>query len=184
VSIAGSNMSIKCAGEAKGEGVSTLFLDDRRAQAFAARQAKQRLRHALDQAVDVVPCPSCGWIQAIMKDSARGLHLRRVRIAGVMLLSLLIVPLLMFIGAITMPPNEQATTWDFVEITIIMVLLLGGGGGMLVARAMACKQYDPNDCDVESRLRSGRERAVLLADLPNFQKDNVPSHSSEPFAPP
>jgi hypothetical protein len=148
-----------------GDGVSALLRSDRRAKDLATMLANQELQKALDLAVEVVPCPACGWIQGDMKTLARCHYLRRTKIAGIVLLSLLVVPLLMFVGTLFYPPDKPASARDLIEIAIFAFFLLAAGGGLLIARSMACSHFDPNDGDLDARLRAGRERAVLLADV-------------------
>lgn len=149
----------------QGEGTSPLFLDNEGAQQRAAQLAQRDLRNALDKAVEVVPCPACGWIQSDMQALARRQYRPRWKIAGISLLVGLCIPSLMLLGAVQTGPNEPLRVRMVVEILTIMVLQFTAGVGLLVGRALRAEHYDPNGEDVEARLKKGRARAVLLDEL-------------------
>jgi hypothetical protein len=136
----------------QGEAFNALFLDEEAAKRLAAQRANHELQTALREAIEIVPCPGCGWIQDNMKSLAQQRHLRRVKIAGAVVLSFLIVPIVMLIGAFNMPTDEPATPSYFAEIALMTLMSVVIGGGLLLARSMACKQFDPNDEDVDVRL--------------------------------
>jgi hypothetical protein len=130
--------------------------------------AERNLRKALEKAVEVVPCPACGWIQSDMQALARSQYRPRWRIAGISLLVALCIPSLMLLGAVQTGPNEPLRVRLIVEILTIMVLQFTAGVGLLVGRAL---HYDPNGEDVEVRLQKGRARAVLLDELEKTKQE-------------
>ncbi len=155
----------------QGEGTSPLFLDDEGAQNRATQRAACELQKELDSAIDVVPCPACGWIQSDMQALARRQHLPRLKIAGIALLIALLVPSLMLLAAITKPPEEPVSTRMFVEVLVIMLVQFATGVALLLGRSLAAEHYDPNSEDVEGRLQKGRGRAALLDDLKKTKQE-------------
>lgn len=151
-----------------GGGMGIAFLDDEGAQQRAQQEAARALKKALDAAIEVVPCPRCGWIQADMKALARRQHLPRLKIAGLALLVLSFIYLILIaiIGiGVQLPVDRPAADLQGDLVFLIAV----AGVTLLLGRIMACQQFDPNDEDVELRLQKGRDRAMLLSDL---EKEN------------
>lgn len=60
-----------------GSGSSLLFLDNAGARNRAGARANQNLEKALQQAVDAVACPQCGWFQAEMIAAEKSKRLSR-----------------------------------------------------------------------------------------------------------
>lgn len=151
---------------AEGYGTSPLYLDNQGAKDRAERQASFALECALRRAVEVVPCPECGWIQKDMQPLARHRHYRRLRIVAFLLLSGLILPLVFVIGIIFWPPNPQVRA-DMLQDAAFFTVVFGlTGGGLLWWRASACKRFDANATELEGRLALAAQRAVIVTDDP------------------
>ncbi|MFO0965463.1 MAG: hypothetical protein U0793_07735 [Gemmataceae bacterium] len=146
----------------QGQAIHLISSEGEGAKALAQRIAAHDLKKQLDAAIEVVPCPACGWIQADMLPTARRRHLRRVKILGIFILLGLVLPLVMTVGAVFWPPNARAAE-EIVDESILWAAgLLAVGAGILIWRAMACKHYDPNGEDLDKRLAEGRQRGQLL----------------------
>ena len=61
-----------------GSGKSELWLDNRGAQSQASASAKNELEREIERAVDVVACPSCGWLQTEMVALVRRRNAQRI----------------------------------------------------------------------------------------------------------
>ena len=54
-----------------GEGLSLLWMQEEKAQKEAASAAEKDLKRELKKAIDLVPCPGCGWYQKKMVRAAK-----------------------------------------------------------------------------------------------------------------
>jgi hypothetical protein len=158
----GASYEYRVRRKATGLGTSVLFTDNEGAQARARQRANQDLQQKLDRARAVVPCPACGWIQADMQVLARHEYLRRMRIAGLVLLGSLIVPFLMTVAMVTGPADQPVSPRLIIETSVLAIGLLPTGVALLAGRSLASKHYDPNGGDVEARLQQGQALAILL----------------------
>src|SRR3954467_6243330 len=67
---------------AVGSGVGLLFLDNAGTQQRAQAEADEKLKKQLDTEIEVVPCPSCGWVHSDMDSLARRRFHRGMKWAG------------------------------------------------------------------------------------------------------
>jgi hypothetical protein len=148
----------------QGDGSCVIFLDEDGALQRASQLANANLQRSLNAAVEVVPCPGCGWIQTDMQAVARSQHLPRLKIAGWLLVIGLVIPLLVLLATWSRPANDPRRIPLMVEITIATGLQLLAAVICLMGRSIACASYDPNSEDIEVRLAKGLERGVMLAD--------------------
>jgi hypothetical protein len=141
---------------------SPFALDNRDAAQGSRREARKRLRAALANSCDPVPCPHCGWYQEAMV-----LRLRKIRFKWVtptcFLLFLSPLWLLFFFLELVqhgVVPEEYAapgagaivaTTWGLIP------LLLGG-------RYLLNRAYDPNRKPAERRIALGKKLALSEMD--------------------
>jgi hypothetical protein len=153
----------------QGEGTCVIYLDEEWVTQRATRLANADLQRSLNAAVEVAPCPGCGWIQTDMLVVARSQHLPRLRIAGSVLLIGLVISVLVFFGVWSRPANDPRRNSLMVEITIVAVLHALAAAICLKGRSIACASYDPNSEDVEFRKARGLERGAMLADLKSKQ---------------
>jgi hypothetical protein len=155
----------------QGEGTSVLFLDENGALNRATQRANRDLQKALDSAIEIVPCPACGWIQPEMQILARRQYLSRMKIAGFVVLLTLFFPCLMLLVTLTDPADEPVPPRLVIEIIVLGLVQILTAVALLWGRSLACKHYDPNSGDVEIRLQKGRELAILVDDLEKEKKE-------------
>jgi hypothetical protein len=152
---------------ATGSGSSLLFVDNEGARNRASSRAGAKLDQVLDRAVDLVPCPACGWYQKNMVAKARRLHRQWLVYLGIGLMVGLI-PLGFIILLIVNSANHRQIDDPVVPVPIMAAIagfIVLVAFGLMIARARLARSYDPNNDDVEARKRLGKERAVLRADL-------------------
>jgi hypothetical protein len=119
-----------------GQGTSPYMLDNAGAAERAREAAQRRLNDKLQKAIDPVPCPKCGWVQANMVEEARRRRLRWMRNVGIFLPILTLVPY----GLIA--AMMRADVNDF---TMFVVMLAAIGFSLLPARALLNSCFNPND---------------------------------------
>ena len=73
------------------------------------------------------------------------------------------VPLFV-IANLTFFADKPAQPRALMEDCIVAATLIIAGAALLIYRAVECKHYDPNACDLDVRLQEGRKRARLLTD--------------------
>jgi len=138
---------------------SPIALDNRGAAEGSRRAATQRLRAALANSCDPVPCPHCGWYQAAMV-----LRLRRIRFKWVTQLSILLflAPLFLVLGlALIFVEHHLVPEEDFGPLAAaiagtcwgLIPLLLGG-------RYLLNRRYDPNLKPADDRIALGGRLAL------------------------
>jgi len=155
---------------ARGSGTSFLFLDNEGASARASAQAEQELRQKLEQGVDLVPCPVCGWYQRHMIPKAKRQYRRWMLNVGACL-TLGLIPLA-FIGAFVNASSGNgdgpAIPWPAFGAGLLILFLLGAG--LMIAKAILASRYDPNSVDVETRKKRGQWCAMLRSDFERMLK--------------
>jgi hypothetical protein len=156
-----------------GEGNSLLYGDEDGAKLRAIRHAQEELDTALKTAIDVVPCPGCGWIQEDMQVLARRQHLPRVKIAGLVLLIGLAAPVLMLLATLSRLEDETFPSQLFAELIVMTFAQLVTAGALLLGRSLACQNFDPNSGDPEVRIQQGRQCAVLVENAEKEEQGNA-----------
>ncbi len=145
-----------------GEAFNPLFLAGEAAQKKCEEDAVKDVQRKLDQAIEVVPCPGCGWISEEMWGEARRLHLRRVKFAAIALLCALVIPFFMLYAATCQTDGEPVSSRMIIECVAMILFQVALAIGMLVGRGIACRGYNPNDEPVDLRLSKGRARAKKI----------------------
>jgi uncharacterized protein (TIGR03067 family) len=136
----------------------------------ASALAKVTLDHALQEGMDVVPCPACGWYQPDMIPEARRQHRRWMLHAGTGLLVGLI-PVGLIAGLINgkvfglNPGADPVIAWPLFTAGLVFISLVGIA--LLIAKLVLASRYDPNREDSEARKRLGRSRAMLREEFEN-----------------
>jgi hypothetical protein len=149
-----------------GSGTSLLFLDNQGAQDRATQQAANELSGLLWRECDAVPCPACGWYQQAMIDALRRDHRQWMQATGLVLLTVSLISLVIaYVNWLPNFPHGPVAPW------LVPTSLIGGvmtgvvGVGLLIARAKLAAGYDPNATDPQTRIASGRLRALLKEEL-------------------
>lgn len=130
--------------------------------------AKKQLEQELANASDVIPCPSCGWVQQEMIDAARRDRFRLMREFGWPLVAAAVILALLALGL---------TYWNqpvMVNNALLVWCLVAGVGlagvGLLLGRRLLSSGFDPNREDVETRKRRGQECSVSRAEFDKQQQ--------------
>jgi hypothetical protein len=148
---------------ATGSGTSMLFLDNRGARERASHLAEDRLRALLEQEIEAVPCPDCGWFQRSMIPKARSDHAHWMLTAG---LVFLIVGFIAFaLSFINGPPQNPTPPWLHTAFVVAYGVCGVAGVGLLVGKFLRASRFDPNDMDPEARIKIGQGRARRREDL-------------------
>ena len=139
-----------------GNGTSLLFLDNQGASDRALWQAEQSAQRYLERETDVVPCPSCGYIQPEMVVKARELRFSWLKRAGIFFLP--IGSILLVCATATTSPNHDAGTAAVLCCAAIAAFLCVPGLPPL--KYGLSRKNDPNNESVAIRKERGRRRAV------------------------
>ena len=95
----------------------------------ARQRAAEHLQSRLEDGIDVVPCPACGWYQASMIAKARTLHGRWMVYAG-QLLTVGVLPLMTIgcpINAELECNHEPSIPWPVFCATLLGLFIAGMG---------------------------------------------------------
>jgi hypothetical protein len=162
---------------ASGTGSSLLFLDNQGAGDRASTRAEGELQGKLERGVDLVPCPSCGWIQEHMFPRARRAHRRWMLITGAWL-TFGLLPIA-FIGGIAngASGDPPAIPWPVFSVGLSVLAVLGFG--LMIAKVVLARRYDPNSQNVEIRKRLGQARGILREQLEKMTRtaqENATAH--------
>jgi hypothetical protein len=152
-----------------GEGFAWLFMGSAFARSEAKERADRDLRKLLQQSHDLVPCPSCGWVQAEMVKEAR--NQKHGWLTAVSLLAGFV-----FLYALSGSLGGNNISRDLqmkIHITTVCSGLLAFGGAFL--QAFLRKRFDPNDWPLSQKLELARVRC-----LPGIQYDTNESEVAEP----
>jgi hypothetical protein len=127
--------------------------------------AQQELSKALTEAVDPVPCPSCGWYQADMVVEARRLHRAWIRSTGgcLFFLFVILLPGALAFLALRSPLLSPR------QVGIILAVVLAVSAALLLGRILLAAFYFPNEIDVEVRKLEGKSRALLAEKLDDME---------------
>jgi hypothetical protein len=131
--------------------------------AVASARAKKKLKRALANGIDVVPCPACGWYQSNMILTARWRHWcrqRRWMLNVGACLTLGLIPVGMFATVINAANEENGRDNILWPIFLGAMALLGVlGVGLLIGKFILACLYDPNAqyLDREKQLGNAHE---------------------------
>lgn len=132
-----------------GTGTSIYGLDDAGAERRAANQAAERLREALDNAIELVPCPNCGHYQPDMSAFLKRAHLKWLAVLG----GLMIIVALAGVGAGFFKESLLLVAFGLASLVL--------GIAMILYRQSEVQKYDPNAGDPEARKELGRSLAFM-----------------------
>lgn len=145
-------------------GASALEGRELGAEDKARTMAQSILDRKMKGAVDLVPCPKCGWVQERMIPVARRQHL-----AWMLWLGAALGALFFPIGGIGLAvgvasqfaPNfaDRAPTWQLILFAGLLCLGLVGLG-LVFAKWIFAAGFDPNQGDAEYWKDLGRRRAI------------------------
>jgi hypothetical protein len=149
-----------------GSGTSdVLFFDAAGATERATQEAHKKLRHSLQDGVDLVPCPACGWYQQDMVCEGKERRYGWMVVLGLVLIVGLFPLAMIFlvICSLTCPPGPPLIPWQVMLASLVTVALMGTF--LLAAGWILPGRYDPNDDDPEARIQLGRSRALLREEI-------------------
>ena len=113
------------------------------ATAGAASLAEARVIGAVDRAVEIVPCPGCGWVQGDMVAEQRRRTARQLLWLGVVLAAgAALVVLCWWAQRLFIVEGETGEPWRLNPI--VPAALAAAGAAMLALRLMLQKRVDPN----------------------------------------
>jgi hypothetical protein len=129
----------------------------------ARKAAEHQLRQRLDNDIDPIPCPHCGWFQKEMISLLRSWRLRWMKVLGIIGLAAS-VPI-SFVGIalsdqrnqqrINIEPRVKYLIWGLYIFTLLGAALL------FLVRNVRNSKYDPNDPETEQeRIEFGRRFAI------------------------
>jgi hypothetical protein len=163
---------------AKGSGTSMLFLDNQGARGRAGQNAQLNLRGKLAKENDVVPCPACGSYQANMVLELRREHGRWMRVVGIVLLVMAMLPLgFSFIEASLRNPTVP---WSRTVSAAVAAAFAGTGAALLIIKVFLSRHYDPNSGQPDARIALGRSRAVTKERLEKLLREQGRSAGTAP----
>ncbi len=150
--------------QTQGSGTSLLFLDNRGANKRAVRQAKKRLKRALETDCDPVPCPECGWYQTPMIPVLRRAYHRWMFVLGALGIVAAVIGLvstLVYLFNAANPPEPQT----FLQLWLIAVGIGVMGMLLIAVRKVLSFFNDPNASDQEGRKTLGQSLAIRGEEL-------------------
>jgi hypothetical protein len=126
----------------RGEALNIFYLNYSEAKATAKRRARDNLKQKLERAVELFPCPECGWTQQAMLPAAKRKHYRWMSVVGATL-TILVLPLGLA-GVFLNQPVGQLPFIPWETYVSILVLLFVIGVGFLIGKYFLSKDYQPN----------------------------------------
>lgn len=147
--------------EAKGKGSSLYFLDNKGARERADEAARRRLAKELESAIDPVPCPGCGHVQADMVRAARKTRLRWLAKLGWLLV--IAVATVGGMNFLTTGLDLDEPPGLFPWAPFLMVAWVGPA--VLLLRFALNAAWDLNNIPLPDRLAAGKELAMERAEV-------------------
>lgn len=140
-----------------------------RCDEHSLERAKEELNKALEEGIDPVPCPVCGWYQDDMVIEARRLHHAWMRTTGACLLLGPVVgfPILLLINIFA-----KLSLPEFCGGLAAALLL---GSILLFGRMLLALWYYPNSEQVDIRKQKGRGRAMLRVEFEELDETEFES---------
>jgi hypothetical protein len=168
---------LKC--EGVGSGTSVLFLDNEGAKERAAKAAVDMLTEKLENAVDGVPCPNCGWYQADMITHLRSEWCSAMDVAGLIatvfgLVGLAASAVLGYVTWVNAAPNGKGPTLPQIGwAAIISGIVVAAGLVLFFVRSRLAAGVKPNHEPLDRRLALGRRRAALASECTPERMDEL-----------
>jgi hypothetical protein len=126
-----------------GSGTSPYLLNNAGAQDLAQKQASRRLRKQLENGMDPVPCPDCGWYQVEMVAEIRRRKLRPL--VGLALFCLIAaVTIGTFAGIWFANDNHPWEAESWIELGAVVGGLLAASITFTLVRRIVLQQSHPN----------------------------------------
>jgi hypothetical protein len=150
---------------AAGAGTSVLFLDNEGAYQRSLAQAQALMHQELVGGSDVIPCPSCGTVQAHMLPRARQDYRHWMYTAGVFAMAaagILVLPAVVYTLIDSTTTGMSGVT---AALIVGMATLFCVGLGLIQLRVRMAAAYDPNAEPVETRRQKGQEYAISKDDF-------------------
>ncbi len=138
---------------------SVLGLDNKASAKRSQSEASRRLRKALKNSCDPVPCPECGWYQPGMIERARRIRLKWMRQVAIALVPLSILSPIVLLKVLGIG-QEQYLICGVVMASMITICPL-----LILARFLLNKNYDPNHKHAEARMAIGIRLSLSKKDF-------------------
>jgi Protein of unknown function (DUF3592) len=146
-----------------GTGTSLLFLDNEGARERSESRARKHLERSLKNSVDPVPCPKCGWYQPDMVKALRQRYRLWMDVVGVVLFVAFVI---FSVAAWGTYMKNAANLPSWFSFVVAIGLMAGvGSAGLFGLRRRQAARLDPNETDLDERLRAGRIRAVTRTEV-------------------
>lgn len=113
----------------------------------------------LNSAIEPVPCPSCGWLQADMIPITKGRQKRWMITAGGMTLVVAIVGMLVGVATLT-AKSSTAGKWELAGSSLILVVSMG----LYAGRAYLVSRFNPNEIAPEIQKAIGQQLSISQED--------------------
>jgi len=132
-----------------GSGTSLYGVDNAGAQARAVDAAHANLQNALDNAIEMVPCPNCGLYQSAMVEFLKKSHLKWLYlVAGFLFVCGFVVLVRAFmLGNMALVPAS--------------VGCFAVAAGVVIFRLWSAAGFDPNTGDPADRIQLGKSLALV-----------------------
>ncbi|HLK57904.1 MAG TPA: hypothetical protein VKU00_15155 [Chthonomonadaceae bacterium] len=121
--------------------------------------ANHALDVMLDNTIEPVPCPSCGWLQPDMVPVAKARYKRwMITVGSIALLTALLV---MLLGLVALTDqNSPVGKWELIWSALILMVSIG----FYVGRAYQVSKFDPNRIAPEVQKAIGQKVAITRED--------------------
>jgi hypothetical protein len=109
----------------------------------------------LDNAIEPIPCPACGWLQSGMIPITKARYKRWMILAGNVTLMVAIVGMGLGLATITDKSN-LAGKWELTWSALLLVVSIG----LYAGRAYLASQFDPNAIAPEIQKAIGQQLSI------------------------
>jgi hypothetical protein len=124
----------------------------------AAKVAKAKVKKRLKHALELVPCPDCGWVQDNMRALARKAHLRWLMYVSA---ALCFLAILLSAGAtVTLAVTRRASEGILLYLVVAVVAFGLIGLGLLALRLLLATLHEPNRSNPNRQRQLGAQRAL------------------------
>jgi hypothetical protein len=133
----------------EGYGTSLYNADDEGAMKRANESAQANLKHSLENAIELAPCPNCGAYQPAMVAFLKNAHLKWLYLPAAAFLVAGV-----FAGFLTYVQSTPVVMFSAAALILV-------GVGLIAFRLRAASTFDPNAGDPKERIALG-QRLVLF----------------------
>lgn len=127
---------------------------------------EHKLDFMLDNIIEPIPCPSCGWTQANMIPIAKARYKRWMKTASGISLAAAVGGMLLGWASLA-DQTSSVGGWELTFGFLCLIMSIG----FYVGRVYLVSKFDPNATDPEIRKATGRQLAITKEDYDKTQAE-------------